>query len=294
MIDRDTVQWFFRGFLVTALLMLAGLVLLRPPLGQAQEGEGEDANPNLAAADGQAATTIETDDPAGRNNIPAPAEDESFRSNNQPPSEAEAAASTGRTDDSLGRQFIPLADEGPVVPNIQAFDPNASTLIQSDTPREGRAGQIEGQDYRSPLVIPAADFSSDGFDPDGFRFSFSGGYLAGQSSNNCLQAPAYLPDDAVVYDFFVTFYDNNDSNNIFLELRRVNNFTGDVSVLASVQSSGASGTIRSVRDNTIANGTIIYPDYSYYVTTCLPATNLRLYSTRIYYSETLTAVGNAE
>jgi hypothetical protein len=29
-------------------------------------------------------------------------------------------------------------------------------------------------DYTSPLVIPAADFSSDGADPDGFRFNSAG------------------------------------------------------------------------------------------------------------------------
>jgi hypothetical protein len=181
-----------------------------------------------------------------------------------------------------------------VIPNAQAFDPNASTLVQNETPREGRAGEVEGQVYRSPLVIPAADFSSDGFDPDGFRFSFTGGYLAGLSGNNCLQAPAYLPDDALVTDLFVTFVDNAGGADLFLELRRVNNFNGDSNIMASVRSTGASATISSLRDNTIANGTIVYPDYSYYVTVCLPSNNIRLYSARVHYGEALREADDAE
>jgi hypothetical protein len=92
----------------------------------------------------------------------------------------------------------------------------------------------------------------------------------------------------------VTFYDNDGSNDLFLELRRVNNFTGQSNIMASVKSTGASGAIRSVRDNTITNGAIVYPDYSYFVTVCLASNNLRLYSLRVYYAEGLREVDNAE
>lgn len=283
MLDKETVQWFFRGFLLTTFLLLAGLALLRPAIGWAQGGDTEGTNPNLAAADEQPSTDVRTDDPAGQNEVPVAA-DATLSDNNRTAGDIEAVASVTRTDDPLGRHQIPLADPGPAIPNTRAFDPNASTTVLSDLLAQDPAGNIGSQSYSSPLVIPAADFSSDGFDPDSFRFSFIGGYMTGQNVNNCQQAPAYLPAGAAVSNLFVSLYDNDAANDLALEVRRVNNFNGQSDTMASVKSTGASGTLKSLNDASIANPTIVYPDYSYYVTTCLASNQLRFYSVRIYYS----------
>ncbi len=51
----------------------------------------------------------------------------------------------------------------------------------------------------SPLVIPAAAFVSDGFQPDSLFFPFGGGYFQGDSANyGCITAPAYLPHGATI------------------------------------------------------------------------------------------------
>jgi hypothetical protein len=143
----------------------------------------------------------------------------------------------------------------------------------------------------SPLVIPAAAFSSDGFDPDNYRFWFSTGAVEGRDSPPtgnppCLKAPVYLPNWAEVYQFWASIYDNDISYNVPVLLRRVSNYDGLASVtMASVSSSGSSTTIQSVGDYTIDSPIIYYPDYSYYATVCLNGSDTKLYSARIWYTE---------
>jgi hypothetical protein len=133
----------------------------------------------------------------------------------------------------------------------------------------------------SPLVIPAAAFSSDGSDPDGFFFNFAG-YLDGNGTA-CLKAPAYLPDGVTVTDLYASLYDNSTSD-IFVTLRRVDVSSGTSDNLAEVSSTSASSSIQSRQDNTINYADVSYPLYAYYVTTCLNSVDHRLYSVRIYYT----------
>jgi hypothetical protein len=158
----------------------------------------------------------------------------------------------------------------------------------AEEPDRMGADQVTGQSFAgsSPLVIPAADFSDDGYDPDSFFFLFGGGYVTGTAADyGCLKAPAYLPRGATVTSVYAYLYDNDGARSAYVNLRRVRNMTGVQETMASVSTSGYanSTSIRYLGDTTIS------PDevdnlYSYYVTTCLGSSGIRLYAVRIFYT----------
>lgn len=136
------------------------------------------------------------------------------------------------------------------------------------------------------LVIPAAAFSSDGYNANSFFFTFSGGYIQGATEyDGCVKAPVYLPKLARVYEAWATVYDNDSTYSFMIDLRRLDNFTGATAVMATMVTSSASTYVQTPYDISINNPLVLYPDYSYYVTTCLLSSNLRLYSVRIWYTE---------
>ena len=133
----------------------------------------------------------------------------------------------------------------------------------------------------SLLVIPAAAFTNDGTDPDGFFFDFNGGYVNG-SGTACLKTPVYLPNGVTITSVNASLYDN-DPGNVTVNLRRVSVDTGTSNVMANPGTVADSTAIQQRNDTTITYPEISYPDYAYYVTTCLSSANHRLYSVRIYY-----------
>jgi hypothetical protein len=135
----------------------------------------------------------------------------------------------------------------------------------------------------SPLVIPGAAFSSDGYDPPSMFFSFWGGYLQGGSINTCTKAPVYLPKGAKLIDMWTSVYDNDAAASMWIRLYRVDTYTGVVDVMAYVATSGAADYIQTPWD-WIEYPMVQYPQYSYYVGTCLESAATRLYSVRIYYN----------
>ena len=178
---------------------------------------------------------------------------------------------------------VPIADEGEPHYNWEAMVP-ADTAAQ--IPEPGQSAQEEMYAaYISPLIIPAADFSSDGYDPDGFFFSFAGGYVDGTGSTGtvCLKAPAYLPNGATVVSAYASVYDNEPSGVITLNLRRVNTLTGANDVMAVLFTASDSSIIESIGDTSIENANV-WNNYAYYVTLCLQHAEHRLYSVRIYYT----------
>jgi hypothetical protein len=133
-----------------------------------------------------------------------------------------------------------------------------------------------------PLVIPAAAFRSDGLRPGGYTFWFPFGYMQG-STGDCVMAPAYLPQGAVIFEMFASVYDNDAANNVTVNLRRLNRDTGAVDLIGSLNTTGTSTAIQTPYDSTIMNPVVSYPYYAYYVSTCLETSNTRLYSVRIWY-----------
>lgn len=141
----------------------------------------------------------------------------------------------------------------------------------------------------SPLVIPAAAFSTNGNDADSTLYQAFFGFIEGTGvGGGCVQAPAYLPHGARITSMYVSLVDNDSSNNIYVSLyRRANDSLFDVTSMAYVQSSGASTSVIAPYDASITSPTVDFPRYSYYVTTCLPTASTRLISIRLYYQETL-------
>lgn len=194
-----------------------------------------------------------------------------------------AAESPRVTDDPQGRVFIALDESGTPVANAPSeggvFDPQANLEAMA---RE-KTRQIEA--IGSPLVVPAAAFTDDGLNPDSMFFPFGGGYFQGGSEHyGCLVAPAYLPHGAVVTNMFVTIFDNDATYDIDVNLRKVDNFNGIGSAMAAASSSGAFAGVTTIQDGGITNPTVFYPDYSYYVTTCVLSGDIRIYSVRLYFN----------
>ncbi|MBD3389130.1 MAG: hypothetical protein GF414_09590 [Candidatus Altiarchaeales archaeon] len=139
----------------------------------------------------------------------------------------------------------------------------------------------------SPLVIPAAEFRSDGSDSDAIFFSFIGGYFRGEQVNSCLMAPVYLPQFATISEIYATTYDNDSNARMWIELYRVNNYTGIVDELAYMETTSNMDAVQILSDPSITHPNVSYPYYSYYLGTCLESTATRIYSVRIYYTENL-------
>jgi hypothetical protein len=197
---------------------------------------------------------------------------------------AQAADAPGATDDPLGRVRIPLAEnsasEAQLPSMYGTFNPEDAA--HNAAMESLKLDQIEAT--ASPLVIPAAGFTDDGFNPESMFFPFSGGYFAGDAdAYGCMVAPAYLPAGAVVIDMFATVYDDDATFNITVNLRRVDNFSGGTDTMAAAATSGSFAGVTTVADGTIDFPTVVYPDYSYYVTTCVQSGSSRLYSVRLYF-----------
>ncbi len=141
--------------------------------------------------------------------------------------------------------------------------------------------------YGSPLVIPAADFVSDGIAPNTYVFDATRGAVRGTNSQStCLMAPAYLPNGATITSLVMTVIDNDTINRIIVALYRANKNTGGATVVASTSTTNsfASSNPQDFATNTISNGVVDNLNYSYYVTTCLPAATIQLYSARVFYN----------
>jgi hypothetical protein len=200
----------------------------------------------------------------------------------------EGAASSGETDDPLGRTTIPLPD-GPAPASNLAAGGDAAGALAPLSP--GDAAQREAQAVElqaSQLVIPAADFRDDGFAPDSQRFYFHLGYQQGVTAPayGCMMAPAYLPNEVHLTELFASVWDNdaNPDEDVEIKLWRVSNFDGAVDEMAQASTSGAQEGIVVINDITIGFPDTLYPEYAYYVTTCLTSPDLRLYSVRLYYT----------
>lgn len=140
----------------------------------------------------------------------------------------------------------------------------------------------------SVYVLPVADFRSDGYNPDGFFFSFLGGNISGTNevtSGTCLMAPVYLPHGATITDLYATVVDNDDAVQISLRLFRLDNYAGSVVEIGNAQTTYEykSPNLITIYDATILNPDVSYPTFSYYVGTCINDSDIHLYSVRIYY-----------
>jgi hypothetical protein len=141
----------------------------------------------------------------------------------------------------------------------------------------------------SPLVIPGAEFRSDGHDSDAVFFSFASGHFRGEHASSCLMAPVNLPQFATISAIYASVYDNDSDSgvNMWVRLYRVNNYSGAVDHMAAMETTTDMNAVQVLSDPSITHPNVSYPYYSYYVGTCLESTATRIYSVRIYYTENL-------
>lgn len=250
----------FKAFVQGFILMLIGIVIfiavVNPDIGFAQEGN---RNPNNVGVESpESSDLLYTDDPLGRVIIPIEEE-----------------------------ETVPLTNNG-----VAAGSPLTSAEregggngnVSSEPPADGASRGVESA-YSSPLVIPGADFRSDGFDPDSTFFSFGSGYARGENVNSCMMAPAYVPNGATIEEVYASVYDNDATSgvNIWVKLYRVSNYSGAVDTMANMETMSESSSVQVMSDTSISYPNVQYPDYSYYVGVCLESSDTRLYSVRIYY-----------
>lgn len=252
---KNSIQWFLRGFGLSLMVAVVAIAAIVPMIGLAQGGTGN-LDALFQSQDDSDPPVRFTDDPQGRILIPI-------------------EEKAGVPQDNLQEVERSRAKEGEVA------DPRASVEAQVLETAAINAPQA----YGSPLIISAADFGADGANPGSFFFPFGGGYMQGDANNyGCLVAPAYLPNNATVQDMFATVYDNDTSYDISVSLRRVDNFNGGTVTMATGSTAGDFAGIQVVSDGTIDEPVVVYPDYAYYVTTCVLSSNIRIYSVRIYYT----------
>lgn len=171
-----------------------------------------------------------------------------------------------------------------------------ATLIGFTSPIGAETPEVDlkkGFGGPSPLVVPAAAFTTKGNDASSHKFELFFGYLAGtNSSGGCVQAPVYLPYGATVTEVHASVIDNDDANNIFISLLRRSNYDHNaVDEMAFMQSTGQSSSVTTIGDLAVSNPFIDFPQYSYYLTTCLASSTTRLYSVRVYFLQPLFADG---
>jgi len=171
--------------------------------------------------------------------------------------------------------------------SAEEYNDAAPAAEGAPTPQAMAAGgtYLVGTCYSSPLVIPAAAFSSTGDEPDSFRFSTSAGYINGTSAHSgYVKAPVYIPNGANVTSVDATVYDNESSYNAFFYLKRTNNASGSTSTLAYASTSGTSSAIQIISDSSINYPVVEYPEYSYWIYSRVADTGIRLYSVQIHYN----------
>lgn len=164
----------------------------------------------------------------------------------------------------------------------------AILLVFAFLPAPAESAGLNNLSGVAPVMVPAAAFVSDGFQPDSFFFPFGGGYFQGDANNyGCMEAPIYIPQGAKVMEVFASVYDNDVARGISIAVRRVDNFSGGTDILASMSTTGpdAFAGVQVISDITVLDNLITYPDYSYYVTTCLGSGDIRLYSVRLYFPQ---------
>ena len=168
----------------------------------------------------------------------------------------------------------PLAPgEGPTVRPPASFD---DVIVQSGA----RTGDISTlSDDSGVEIVPAAAFIhtgelGTGTEGEDWFFSFFGGYVMNDSTNEvCLAAPVYLPPGGVIESFTVYVYDNSTSDDLLIYFDRTGSW-GGWDELAAVTSAGNSNSIQIITDPSITtdNGAnVIAPDYNYHVDFCFPA-----------------------
>jgi hypothetical protein len=115
-----------------------------------------------------------------------------------------------------------------------------------------------------------------------------GGYLYNPGSiNSYYEAAVNLPHGAKVTKVVVYYLDNSSTDDIWVGLAAIGMDIPDLSIMASLASTGADTTNRVMEDTTITLDTIDNQSYAYWIEVGIPggqSTNLQIRGIRIDYS----------
>ena len=197
-------------------------------------------------------------------------------------SRANPASSAGQ-DETDTASAPPAGNEPSSAPRASEPNPNErSAAAPSAAEVEAAlALPLAGPAY---LVVPPAAFTSDGYDPDGFFMSFSGGYIAGVVPYDaCLLASIELPAGVTITGLEVRLNDNNASESEWFDLYRINLATGVAQIIADVNSpTGTTGGVVALVDNSVLNPSVS-DMYAYQLCTCARE-SVYVYGARIGFS----------
>ncbi len=159
MLNKGTLKWFIRGFLLTALLLLVAAIVVMPTIGWAQGDDEENLDENREAGAKDPSYTFGSDDPLGR--VPVTVVDTGqVRSNREVMAAGEAPSYTFRSDDPWGRTAVTVADNPEPLSNREAMaaGPLPSYQFRSDQPVDASADI--GEQARSPGRVTVPLWSS--------------------------------------------------------------------------------------------------------------------------------------
>jgi hypothetical protein len=158
-----------------------------------------------------------------------------------------------------------------------------TTNVTDVSDGQTEVGVEEGIELESNvLVFSPSEFSNDGNTPNNFFLSFWDGQLQGSIQTPCFAVPVNAPNGHSIYQFWATVYDNT-SGNVWMNLYRANNYTGVVDVMA-ILSSGDSVNLQQLSDASIDFPLVTYPDYSYFIGTCIQGADIYIKSARVWFT----------
>jgi hypothetical protein len=177
-----------------------------------------------------------------------------------------------RTDPAARSAAVPLSQE---------------VLEAAARARQSEQESSKGFGGGSPLVVPAAAFATNGNHDDTYFFHPFQGHMRGKSATDgCVQAPVYLPRGARVFQLYASILDDDSGADVYVTLMRSDNFAyHDADTMGSTHTNGASDSIQTPYDQTIQHPDVEYPRYHYWVSMCLPSADTKLYSVRIYFTD---------
>ena len=160
------------------------------------------------------------------------------------------------------------------VPKAPELEPVTRSVSALDLEKAARARKIELESTKafggaSPLVIPAAAFTTNGNYDDTYYFQpFDGAMSGWPDTDGCVQAPAYLPRSARVFQVYASILDED---------------AGAVDGMAVMSTTGSSENMQTPYESDPTYPVIDYPVCAYWLTVRLCSTDHKLYGAMIFY-----------
>ncbi|MBN1669149.1 MAG: hypothetical protein JW862_18790 [Anaerolineales bacterium] len=155
-------------------------------------------------------------------------------------------------------------------------------LLPKQAPVTANTDQVTDYLEHSTVVVPAAAFHSDGWDPDGSTLSFPEGFLIGTlDTRGCVTAPVHLPPGVRLTGFSSWVFDHDDELDLYIRLRRIDLSSGEAAEIAAVHTEEERKSIQELFSEPLSQP--VGRHQAYYLTTCMYTDHLRLYSVVVYY-----------